>query len=101
MAADTVVAEQLLPTVGKLCTFLDQQLDAAEDVMQCCRMGSVNLISQAWLLILTCAGAAAVFFVLVGVALCARVARKKAGTTFGLPTYGLPTYGPKSGMWSL
>jgi hypothetical protein len=101
MSADTVVEGQLLPAVGKLCTFLDAQLDAAEEVMQCCRMGSTSLVSQAMLVILTCAGAAAVFFTLVGVALCARMARGKAGKAFGLPTYGLPAYNAKSGLWSL
>lgn len=101
MSADTLVSDQLLPTVGKLCTFLDEQLDAAEEVMQCCRMGRVSIISQAMLVIFTCAGAAAVFFLLVGVALLARMARRKAGKAFGLPTYGLPTYSAKAGAWSL
>jgi hypothetical protein len=69
--------------------------------MQCCSVGAASLVSQAVLLILTCAGAAAVFFVLVGVAVAARMARRRAGKAFGLPTYGLPTYSGKSGMWSL
>lgn len=87
--------------MGKLCQFLDEQLDAAQDVMQCCQMGTVSLVSQAMVLLWTCAGAAGVFFLLVGVAQCALVAKRKSLGSFGLPTYGLPTYSGKSGKWSL
>jgi hypothetical protein len=100
VAADKIVGQQLLPTVAKLAQFLDDELDAAEDVMQCCQMGRVNLVSQAMLLIWTCAGASGVFFLLIAVAQCALVAKRKAVGSFGLPTYGLPTYSGKSGKWT-
>eukprot|EP00878_Enallax_costatus_P009803 GHUV01010236.1.p1 GENE.GHUV01010236.1~~GHUV01010236.1.p1 ORF type:complete len:735 (+),score=167.23 GHUV01010236.1:318-2522(+) len=99
--ADGTVGQQLLPAVASLCTELDQQLDAAEEVMQCCRLGTVSLVSQAFMLIVACAGAAAVFFMLVGVALCARYAKRKAVKNISLPTFGLPMYSGKSGTWSL
>lgn len=99
--ADAVVGDRLLPSVADLCTQLDHHLDAAEEVMQCCRMGSISLVSQALLTIMACAGGAVVFFALVGVALCARLARRKAVKSTGLPTYGLPMYSGKSGTWSL
>jgi hypothetical protein len=101
VSADKIVGKQLLPTVGKLAQFLDDELDAAADVMQCCRMGTVSLVSQAMLLIWTCAGAAGLFFLLVLVASLAMHAKKRAVGAFGLPTYGLPTYSGKSGKWSL
>lgn len=100
VAADAIVEKQLLPTVAKLAQFLDDELDAAQDVMQCCQMASVSFVSQAMLLIWTCAGAAGTFFLLVAVAQCALVAKRKAGVSFGLPTYGLPTYSGKSGKWT-
>jgi hypothetical protein len=100
-AADDIVGNRLLPAVAALCTELDQQLDAAEEVMQCCHMGSINIISQALLTMLACAGGAGVFFTLVGIALCARMARRKAVKLTGLPTYGLPMYSGKLGTWSL
>lgn len=100
-AADDIVGNRLLPAVAALCTELDQQLDAAEEVMQCCHMGSTNMISQALLTMLACAGGAGVFFALVGIALCARMARRKAVKLTGLPTYGLPMYSGKLGTWSL
>lgn len=90
--ADVTVSDYLLPAVAGLCTQLDQQLDAAEEVMQCCRLGTVSIVSQAFMLIMACGGAAAVFFTLVGVALCARSAKRKAGKYISLPTYGLPMY---------
>lgn len=86
------MSQQLLPAVAGLCTELDQQVDAAEEVMQCCRLGTVSIVSQAFMLIMACAGAAAVFFTLVGVALCARFAKRKAVKNVSLPTYGLPMY---------
>lgn len=46
VSADRIVGRQLLPEVAKLSRFLDDQLDAAEDVMQCCRMGRVSLVTQ-------------------------------------------------------
>ncbi len=46
VSADRIVGQQLLPEVAKLSRFLDDQLDAAEDVMQCCRMGRVSLVTQ-------------------------------------------------------
>lgn len=100
VSADAVVEKQLLPTVARLARFLDEQLDAAQDVMQCCQMASVSFVSQGLLLIWTCAGAAGVFFLLVAVAQCALVAKRKAVGSFGLPTYGLPTYSGKSGKWT-
>lgn len=101
LSADNIVGQQLLPAVAHLCTFLDEQLDAASDVMQCCHMGRVSLVGQATMLFWTCAGAALVFFLLVGVAQLALIAKRKAVGAFGLPTYGLPTYSGKSGKWSL
>ena len=101
LSADNIVGQQLLPTVAHLAQFLDEQLDAAEDVMQCCNMGRVSFVSQAMMLIWTCAGAAGVFFLLVGVAQCALIAKRKAVQSLGLPTFGLPTYSGKSGKWSL
>jgi beta-lactamase regulating signal transducer with metallopeptidase domain len=99
-SADDTVSNSLLPSVASLCTELDHHLDAAEEVMQCCRVGSTSFVTQTLLLIWACAGGAAVFFVLVGVALCARFAKQKAVKSLGLPTYGLPMYSGKSGTWS-
>lgn len=86
--------------MAALCTDLDVQLEAADEVMQCCALRGGSFVTQAALLVLACAGGAAVFFALVGVALCARFAKRKAVKSLGLPTYGLPTYGGKGG-WSL
>lgn len=100
-AADDTVGNHLLPAVASLCTELDQQLDAAEEVMQCCHMGRANIVSQALLTMLACAGGAGVFCALVGIAMFARLAKRKAVKQTGLPTYGLPMYSGKLGTWSL
>ncbi|KAF8055392.1 hypothetical protein HT031_006759 [Scenedesmus sp. PABB004] len=99
--ADATVGERLLPAVAALCSGLDDQLDAAEEVMACCWVGARSVVAQGMLLLGASAGAAGVFFALVGVALCARCARRRAGAAVGLPSYGLPAYSARSGTWSL
>jgi hypothetical protein len=100
-AADTIVGSRLLPEVGRLCSELDDTLDAAGEVMQCCVLGRRSLAHDTWLIIGACAGSAALFFCLVGVALVARAARRRAGASAALPTYGLPSYSGKLGAWAL
>lgn len=100
-AADDVVSDKLLPSIGNFSTMLDADLAAATDVMQCCSMRHVNTLTRLLLYVLASTGGAAVLFVLLVVGLCAKSQRKRALSAMGLPTYGLPTYSSKSRAWQV
>jgi hypothetical protein len=96
-----MLEDKLLPGASAFSRLADTAIDVGEEVMQCCHLSHVNVLSQTLLIVLACMGGSAVFFLLLVVALCARGQRKKALQALGLPTYGLPSYSGKSGTWSL
>jgi len=100
-AAATMLEEQLLPAAAAFSRLADSAIEAGEDVMLCCHLSHVNVLSQTLLIVLACMGGSAVFFLLLVVALCARGQRKKAMQALGLPTFGLPSYSGKSGTWTM
>jgi hypothetical protein len=98
--ADDLVATHLLRNATSFASLLQQVLNGATTVMECCTMAPNALISQPLLMVLGIFSILAVFILLGVVGMAASRTKGKRMAAYGLPTFGLPTYQARAGRWS-